>query len=360
MPDTLGIDKLAFLLAGQNVKFSPDCAVEVDRKFDGTGLEPLDNGILYYVGKHPVRGRAAYLNTKNYHFDIRHDRFSTEPICRLHFSGNAFSDNNLEPLGRDHLQDVAQMVERDLADNGVKLVLSSARVTRVDIAQNVPVSVPVPCFDPVFAALRMRKSVNKRDYGGTGFLASNTRWQANFYDKGAEMAGKGRPVELCPKNTLRPELRLLKGEMVKDTLGISTLSELRASWPELRPTYNRIMERDIFRSKLETKKGASVDPARIARYVRASGCRYPWRDFTSTYGLAWLIVSQGEAMALHIATSELGYDPGTGSGQRQLNRIRNEINTLAFALSLADTTEEGHKVVTLYEELKEGVLRMAA
>lgn len=356
----LGIDKLAFLLPASDVEISPDFPATIENPVNAATGELLDNRALYVAGGVPRTGRVAHFNSKNYQFSVNHHRDGSGSVCTVHFSAGAFSKSNLEPLDKDRCMDVTALVQRDLAENGVGLDLSSARVTRVDIAQNVKLSHPVACYAPALAAVGARKRTRKLDFGGTGFVTGNKQWEIGLYDKGAQMRELGYSPDLCPENTIRPELRLMKSRLIKQSLGCSTLPELREAWPELKPVYSSFLERDVFRPKLEACKGASIDWYGLAAYVRDENVARSWHRFKSDGLTLLMVLDLGVDLAKHFVASELGYDAFSVAGRRQIERIHVELDRAAFTLKMQGTTPEGHKVVELYDELKERVLRLAA
>ncbi len=356
MSAQLGLDKLQFLLPADEIAFTPDFPATIENPFNAATGEALSQRTLYTAGGRAVTGRKAKFFTDDFQLQIVPDRAGAGSLCSVQFSAGAFRGSNLEPLGVDECFGVARRVERTLKDNGATLNLSRARLARLDIAQNVRLSHPISCYSYALSAVGARKRVRKMDFGGTGFIVGNKTWEAGFYDKGAQMKELGYAVELRPVNSLRPELRLMRGRLIKSELSCEALPELRRAWPQLKPTYIRFLKRDVFRSKFEQKSEASIDFHRLARFVCDGSPRRPWHHFKSE-GLPLLMVQQmGLGAAQHFAATEFGYDASTDTGSRQIERMHAELAHADFALKMQSVTRSGHKVDELYKELRERVL----
>ncbi len=352
----LGLDKLQFFLSADDVKIGPDFPATIENPVNAATGEALESRVLYHADGVPKSGRVAHFNSRNYQFSVNHAASAGKPVCIVQFSAGAFRDSNLEPLGRDECMDVAQAVQRDLRDKGVRLDLSRAKLTRVDIAQNVKLAHPVPCYAPALAALGARKRTRKQDFGGTGFIVGNKTWEIGFYDKGEQMKALGYDAGLRPSNTVRPELRFMKHRLIKQSLGAETLPQLRKSWRQIAPVYDTSLRRDVFRVKLEQGKRASVDWQALANAMVADGRRQIWQHFKNEAALLLMVRDLGLDYAKQFAATQLGYDGESDTVRRQRDRIGAELERAAFALKVQATSTDGYKVLELYEELKAQVL----
>ncbi len=356
MSKQLGIDKVALFLPVPEVQFEPHFPATVQNPVNAATGEPKHHQQLYSTGSHIITGQKAYYNTENFQFSILPDRGGGAANCILQFSAGAFSDSNEAPLNRSEVAKCARDVRNELLGVGVDFPLDKARLVRLDIAQNVQLSHPVACYSPVFQALSTRKSVNKLDFGGTGFIAGNTQRQWAFYDKGAEMAAKGHEPAECPVNTIRPELRLLNGRVIKTALGSQTLDGLHSGWDMLHGVYSHELERDVFRPKMEEKAQASLNFYQEASFVMEGPLKRKWQAFTSDVGLLHTVESLGLDGAKHFAACYLVEDAFSPTGKRQLSRIYAELEKADNAIRLGDDAPDGTPLKELYKELRRAVL----
>ncbi len=352
----LGLDKLQFLLRTDEISISPDFPATIHSPRNAATGEELNTRLLYVAGGTPVTGQRAAFLTNNWQFVISPDRKSDVSFCSVQFSAGAFSKSNLEPLDSDQCFEVARAVEAELAEKGVKLDLSHAKLTRLDIAQNVRLSQPVACYGPALAAVGARKRVRKMDFGGTGFIVGNKSWEAGFYDKGAQMLELGYSPDQCPENTLRPEVRFMKARVIQDAVSCGSLPELRKNWGELKPAYKRFLKRDVFRPKIEANTDASIDFHQLARFVCEGESQRKWQAFQREGMPLFLVLSMGFERAKVYVSEEFEIDGTSDAGKKQLSRIFVQLEKADFALKMQAATTTGQEVKALYRELKRAVL----
>jgi hypothetical protein len=356
MSARIGLDKLLFQLSVKDVTISPDFPATLEHSVNAATGEARETRVLYRAGGKDVAARVAHYNTKNYQFAIKQPRAGDDPSCFIQFSAGAFRESNLEPLDGDECMETALAVQKELAEKGAELDLSAARLVRVDIAQNVQLTQPVACYAPALAALGARKRTRKMDFGGTGFIVGNKSWEIGFYDKGEQMKILGYPPELRPTNTARPEVRLMKGRLIKGAFAAETLPELRKNWSEIRPVYDGYLRRDVFRAALETRKHTSINFDALAALVCGKVERNRWSRFKSEGMLVLLVLDMGVDMAKEFAATQFGYDRDTKTGRRQIDRINAELDSAAFGLKLQALNKSGTKAAELYDELKRACL----
>ncbi len=356
MVSSLGIDKLQFLLPASDISFSPDFRATLHQTIEAATGEASGERLLYSADGRDFYGRRASLNTENFNFTVSPCRDSADSICTVHFSAGAYSDSNLEPLDAERCVDLARHVERDLASMGAELSLERAKVTRLDIARNVELSNPIDCYAPVFAALSCRKRVDKKDFGGTGFLVGNKQWEIGFYDKGAEMEEKGHARAECPENTLRPELRLKRSAVIREAIGCDTLAELPKSWTELRTAYAKHLTRDVFKPKEEEAIDRSLDAYEMAVEVVSGPSVRKWQAFTRHSAPMHLVQEMGLGMAKHFIEDNLGLDADSEAGKKQIYRIHRDLDRAEFALRNSEVASSGRKVKELHWELRGAVM----
>jgi hypothetical protein len=352
----LGLDKLQFLLPADEILFSPHFPATIHSPRNAATGEELSTRVLYVADGKAVTGQRATFLTHDFQCVVSPDRSTQSSLCSVQFSAGAFSKTNLEPLDLEQCFDVARRVEAVLAENGVELDLSRAKLTRMDIAQNVRLSQPVACYGPALAAVGARKRVRKMDFGGTGFIVGNKSWEAGFYDKGAQMLETGHLPSDCPDNTLRPEVRFLKSRVIQQAVSCDSLPGLKRAWGELKPAYKRFLERDVFRPKIEANTDASIDFHKLARFICAGDSKRKWQAGQREGWPLFLVHGMGFERAKVFAAQEFEIDGATEAGKKQLSRIYAQLEKADFALKMEAATTTGQEVKALYRELKQKVM----
>jgi hypothetical protein len=353
---TLGLDKLQFLIPTGEMKFAPEFGATISTAMDAATGESKGERVLYRSDGREFSGLRAYLNTPNFNLTIQPPIQGGESLCSIHFSAGAYAENNLEPLDLERSIACARNAREELLALGAEVDLENAQITRLDVARNVSLSRPVSCYSPVFGALGARARVNKAEFGGTGFLMSNKTWEIGFYDKGAEMVEKGHSPGECPKNTLRPELRLKKARAIREAVGSDRLVDLPSVWENLREAYKRGLERDVFRARPEAAIDRSLNAYEMAQEVLDGELARKWQAFKNQTGALWLVHNMGLEMAKWFVAEKFDFDPSTESGARQLRRIHRELEDAAFALANDGYSEADLPVRELYRELKRDVM----
>jgi hypothetical protein len=352
----LGIDKIHLYLPISDVTIEPHYAAKVHNSENAATQIPNSHQQLFWNGERYVTGAFATGHTDDYQVSIAPDPNGGCARCMVQWSGRAFAGSNEVPLDYDSLFDVASRVEAELSKAGLHFPMDKARLTRIDLAKNIELSHPVASYTPVFGALRGRKSMNKQDFGGTGFLMGNTQRQVCFYDKGAEMNAKGLDLAECPINTLRPECRLMRGRAVQAALGVETLPDLRRGWEKIPGAYVHSMEQDVFRAKMEKKIGAHLDYYQEAKFIMDSEFTRKWQAFKGDVGEMMLVRDLGLEHAKQFAVFELVDDFDSPTGKRQIQRIHGDLERAALAIKMCDTAPEKTPIQELYRELKKRVI----
>ncbi len=356
MSSELGIDKLQFLLSVSDAKLTPDFAAILHNQTAAATGEVLGERVLYVADGQEFRGRKASLNTDNLNLTISPHREGGDSVFIVHCSAGAYSENNLQPLDLEGCFRVARNAREELRALGADVDLERAKITRLDIARNAQLNHPVACYAPVFAALNCRKRVDKKDFGGTGFLVGNKSWEIGFYDKGAEMLEKGHPPDDCPDNTLRPELRFKTSALVRDAIGVDTLEQLPEAWSLLRTAYTRHLMRDVFKPKEEAAIDRTLDSYEMASHVVSGPLERKWQAFKSLSAPLYLVQEMGLELAKFFVAENLGIDGSTDAGRKQLYRINQELIQADFALRNGEVSPSGCAVKELHREMRRAVL----
>ncbi len=357
MSKKIGIDKITLFLPVSEMKIEPHFPAKIYNTQNAATGRMTSAQQLFFNGERYVTGQRATYNTDDFQVTIAPDRGGGAPNCMVQWSARAFSGSNETPQNRDAVAQCARDVSTELGAVGMHFPMEKARLVRADLAQNVELSHPIACYTPVFGALSARKSVDKQDFGGTGFLMRNTQRQVAFYDKGAEMRAKGAELAECPENTLRPEVRLMKGRVVRDTLGVETLEDLNRGWDKISGAYTESLERDVFRPKMEQKIGAALDFYQEAQFIMDGEYIRKWQAFKSDVSPMMLVERFGLEFAKHFLEFHLVDDPTTPSGKRQVKRQNAELDQAAFAIKMSEAAPDKTPLQELYRELKARVLR---
>ncbi len=356
MSSQLGLDKLQLLLPASEVTFSPDFPAEVGTSYNaGTGEHERERD-LFWNGEKFVKGSKAWLNTPNFHLDIVPHREAASSLVLVHFSGGAYTDDNLEPMNQERCFRALCEVERELSDLGCSADLMKAQITRMDLARNPVMDLPVASYDPAFSLIQCRKRVNLIQHGPTGFYAGNKQWETGFYDKGAEMLEKGFELAECPINTLRAEMRYKKSATVRAATGCETPQDLRKNWENFAPAYKASLERDVFKKEVEANLDRNIAIDTLFEIVRRSGVKRESAAFYKHLGRMQLVMLVGAEEATRRVAEEFGYDASTVAGSRQIERIRAGHKAASISLKAHAGTATGALVKDLYRELKERVL----
>lgn len=356
MSKAIGIDKITLFVPVSELTVAPHFAAKIHNTENAATGRMTSHQQLFWNGERFVTGAKATHNTDDYNLTISPDRGGGPPNCVLHWSARAFAGSNEVPMDRDRVAQSARDVRNELSELGLDFPIEKARLVRVDLAKNVELAHSVACYTPVFGALSARKSVDKQDFGGTGFLMRNTQRQIAFYDKGAEMCAKGLDLAECPINTLRPECRLMKGVSVRDALGAGTVAELLSGWDKIPGAYHHSLERDVFRPKMEQKIGAALDFYQEARFIMDSEFERKWQAFKSGATPMLLVDKFGLEFAKEFVAFELVEDSTTPTGKRQIKRMHLELEQAAFAMKMSDAAPDKTPLQELYRELKRAVL----
>jgi len=344
------------MLSVSQATFRPDfsCDVQPPRFDPATGSQGRSFPLWCDELGREVWGAKAFLNTENYQLSIIPDIDTGTSALYVQFSGAAFAESNFVPLDRDGCGEVSLKVQRDLEHRGLSVRLDAGKLTRLDVALNVPLSESVANFAPVFSGAGLGRRVSKTDFGGTGFIVGNPkrdRWQLALYDKGAEMKAKAHGVAPFPKNTLRAELRLLRGEVIRTRLGIesATLSEVRANWEAVRAAHRETLLKHFFNRMPNENPALHLDGRALLRI--GAGSKQP-RSKSGAFALWSVLLGQ---YGLDGARAVIREEWSHLTRQALATQLA-ELESAAAALALAGDSVSGRALWELYVELREKLL----
>ncbi len=356
MSSQLGLDKLQLLLPASEVSFRPDFPIEVGTSYNaGTGEHERERD-LFWNGEKFVKGSKAWLNTPNFHLDIVPHREGSSSLVLVHFSGGAYTDHNLEPMNEERCSHALRGIQSELFELGCSADLMKAQITRLDLARNPVMDLPIASYDPAFSLIQCRKRVNLVQHGPTGFYAGNKQWETGFYDKGAEMLEKGFELAECPENTLRAEMRYKKSATVRAATGCETPKDLHKNWENFAPAYKASLQRDVFKAKVEANLDRNIAIDTLFEIVRRSGVKRESAAFYRELGRMQLVMLVGAEEATRRVVEEFSIDATTDTGRKQAARIRQGHIDASLSLKAHAGTATGALVKDLYRELKERVL----
>lgn len=356
MSSQLGIDKLQIWLDVSDVSFRPDFPAIVDNPYNaGTGEYERERE-LFWNGDKFVKGTKAHLNTNDFQFEVIPHRQAATSLVIVKFSGAAYSDSNEQPMDLERTLHASREIEKQLFEAGCSFDMMKAKISRLDLARNVVMDLPIASYDPAFSLIQCRKRVNLVQHGPTGFYAGNKQWETGFYDKGAEMLEKGIELAACPENTLRAEMRYKKGLTVCGATGCETPKDLRKNWENFAPAYKASLERDVFKAKNEANLDRNIAIDTLFEIVRRSGAKRQTAAFHKQLGEMQLVMLVGVEEATRRVAEEFGHDARTESGAKQISRLRELYVAADISLKSHAGTATGALVKDLYRELKERVL----
>jgi hypothetical protein len=352
----IGIDKAAFLISAHEVTFEPHFPATVQNPVDAATGEPKFVHRLYFNGQRFIKGQKAFYNTPDFQMTIQPGFKGAPPICILQFSAGAFSDSNEVPLGEIEFFQIARDVQAALHAVGCYFPIEKATLARLDLARNVVLSHPIPCYSSALGAMGARKRVNKMDFGGTGLLFYNGQFEIALYDKGEEMKVKHPKLGVYPENTLRPECRYMRGRSIRSAMGFDTLDGLKSAWETLHPAYMKSLERDVFRPQIEERAEATLDYYAEAQVVMEGPLKRKRQAFTNEVGMLHSVKQMGLEAAKHFYEFNLVGDPDSDAGKRQVRRTNAMLDQIDHALRISAPAPEQTPIKELYDELKRVVL----
>jgi hypothetical protein len=237
-----GIDKL-FLTSRQfSITDVKPLNISPVTKFAGQDQANEDDYFLFQSQGKPIYGSKAYLNTDNFQVNINKTglQIVLNPSKYLH---------DYE-LITDHkaLDEVCNHVEKELAENCIRLSLKDSDVARVDIAKQAHMPRSVSHYAPAFDQMSFKGvRSNNVNHGAETFSIRNQSVELQFYDKLKEL----NPSSM-PSNFMRAELRLRKKTAVKRYAGASYLGQIiqmnQEGWNY---AYDQYLTKKVFTSQYD-------------------------------------------------------------------------------------------------------------
>lgn len=324
-----------------------------------TGVPLWEVGLWVNDAGEMVSGAKGYRNTDTYNLTISPQHGAVRAFVHFSVPKVFHGGVNYYPVGCDGVRAVVERVERELAKDGVRTNLQKARLSRVDVFDNVVGDEPFPTYAPMFTLLSAKRQREKIEYaGGEGVTVTGYRWGNKqqvtvVYDKLEEMGKRKIDLAGYPKNTLRFEHRLLNGRKIQSSAGLVTVGDLWRGYDALRGTYRREMEY-LFRHEPGEVTVLCLDSLRgeLERWKETYGRQWRAR-FLKTYGLKHLLAFAD------VASIKRAF--GDVQGNRMARRrVERELEGLHMSLAMAEREPVSMKALsTLYREIRGKLLRAA-
>jgi hypothetical protein len=235
---------------------------------DGTELAQIP---LLRVGSKDILATSAYLNDKDGRWNVDIKRWNTgNTYLIVHTSLPRIKDggSNCNVLSRDGAIAAVSQLESELANKGIMLDIKKASLSRVDVARDVILEHPLPCYLPIFRMMRMRRGA-PREYGEDGnyLLKDKGTTQFSIYDKRKEQLSKGYVIDNIPEHLTRIEMRMFKNKNIKAKLGIERVEQLLSHYDNLDVISSHKIGKVMFRYDTATLEGMMVQ--NIAEELKA-------------------------------------------------------------------------------------------
>lgn len=299
-----------------------------------------------------VNGSKAFLNTDNFNVTIKPNNLTGDAWLWVSLSVPKFiSGDNFYPLSDDDAKDLPNVLEKELAKNGIGFDAQGLKVSRVDTFQNVYASENFSDYVPVFQLLRAKRQ-NRRDYGST-FLWENSYRQLCVYDKVTEVENRGLSVTGLPKNTIRFEYRLLRSKSVSHALKIKTAASLFENLGSVREMYRDAMKYHLFDlDTSEVNRLVSSEVRTVVKHYYENGGRFWVSNMLKDYG-AYSIARLVDLENFESIVSEIAGNRMTA--YRVVKQVRESRNKV----SMLKVLDCGKTIEQLYQELKQKVLEVS-
>ncbi len=244
------LDTLKLSLSEYSVSSNAQLQVQPGLVDNATG-ELVGNTKLWCADGRTVTGSRAWHNGQDVNVTIKPNTHTTNglSLCLVQFSVPKVAlGSNYYPASSYGAARALRVVEKYLADIGIKTNLKSAAVSRLDAFRVAVCSEPFDAYQPVFATLQGRR-MRRRDYGRT-MLWENTLQEICAYDKLEEMRSNKHSVEGLPPNSLRFEIRALKMQKVRAWLSFRDAGELLGNLDHVEHQYRAAMEKQLFKGEV--------------------------------------------------------------------------------------------------------------
>jgi len=214
--------------------------------------EELEVGSLWLDGFRQISGQKAYSN-----HDIVNITIEKKMIKAIFNPNKIICGDKGGTLTHTQLMDSFRQVEQIVISRGIDVTFYDLKLSRIDLCKDIETTYNFERYIPalkLISPVYMPNDIPRIKKGS--FLMSNRSRQYHFYDKGAQ-SSQGD----SSKNRVRCEVRFMNNKSVINSLGISTLGDLKdlSVFNTLSNTYRTILEEDFFRSKISKIRVKAFD-----------------------------------------------------------------------------------------------------
>jgi hypothetical protein len=343
------LDTLKLSLTEFSVSSDAQLQVQPPTWCPATGERP-NNYKLWNSDAGIVEGTRAWHNGEFVNLDIKPDTHNVggPSRCLVQFSvPKVATGSNYHPTDHKGTAEALCSVQKYLQTIGVYAELSEAHVSRADVFKVAECEEAFEAYHPVLSMLQGQR-MRKRDYGTT-FLFENTVQEICVYDKLEEMRRNKRSIEGLPLNSMRFEMRALKGQKVRSWLGISTAAELVSNLDHVQAQYRVAMEKQLFKAELSERSRLTRGQVAAQMQAAQETCGRYWFD-------AWLRSVAINSMSDDLDAVRAAIVDVTGSrknGYKFLSKLE-AAKLDATAMKVLGSSKR--PLGELYSELREKVL----
>jgi hypothetical protein len=343
------LDTLKLSLTEYSVSSNAQLQVQPGLVDNATG-ELVGNTRLWSVDGRPVTGSRAWHNGQDVNVTIKPNTHTTNgpSLCLVQFSVPKVAlGSNYYPVSSHGAARAMRLVEKYLADIGIKTNLKTAAVSRLDAFKVAVCSEPFDAYQPVFATLQGQR-MKRRDYGRT-FLWENTLQEICAYDKLEEMRHNKHSTDGLPPNSLRFELRALKTQKVRSWLGFREARDVLENLDHLEREYRVAMRTKLFKG--EVTQASKLTQGQIREQLAAAKehCGREWFE-------KWLLAVAYNALGadLDAVKAAIQEEAATRQVAYKMTKKLEAAKLDATATSILGSSRR--PVGELYTELREKVL----
>lgn len=345
------LDTIKLQLKDYEVTGNSTLEVQPARYVSGTGEVVSEFPLFRNSTGRTFYGSKAFLNNEKWNLTLKPVSYSTSgTACFLHFSiPKIHNGNNFYSVGEFGTEAVFNLVEQELAENGINTNLQRAELSRVDTFKNIQAEQSFDSYSTLFQLLKCNRGI-KRDYGTT-FLLSNSQQEFTVYDKIVEMQNRGISTSEFPENTQRYEHRLLNRNKIKSVYGFSSVNDIfRGGYEVIRQKQVESWKQSLFSYSVEevVSLGSKQLEQEMAFFKNKFGSTW-FQWFLKSYGAYYLARFAGVEVVKTALESLEADRMKVWRTVKLLEQAKREID-------FAKTEQNSQKTVAeLYLELKQKV-----
>ncbi len=214
MIDSLKIDTTDFRIGSD-----APMQLKPSRILTSTG-EKIRDYPLWKNDRGEFRGEAAFYNDDVFGVTVDSHLKAYGQVATLKVSFSApkvLRGGNYQTADEEETAKAVRRIQKNLKDLDIHCNLKESQLARVHLCKREEVSEPFRSYTPLFRNLHPSR-LKPRDWGTT-YSFRNTRFEAEFYDKIAEMRYQKLAVEALPQLVMTCEMKFEKSQKVVESLG---------------------------------------------------------------------------------------------------------------------------------------------